>query len=508
MTSSGTNVLEMREITKEFPGVKALSQVSFSVRRGEIHALCGENGAGKSTLMKTLSGFYPFSTYSGEILVEGQKQEFHTVRDSERAGLAIIYQELSLIPEMTVGENIFLGREPRTLGVINWNEVYSRSQELLQSIGLNINPRTQVKYLGIGQQQLVEIAKALSQSPKILIMDEPTSALTESEVEILLNLMRQLRSKGVSCILISHKLNEVFAVADRITVLRDGRSIATHVAKDINEARIIADMVGRELKDLFPRLDRTLGEPVLEVKGMTVDHPSLPGKKVLQEVSFSVRRGEILGIAGLMGAGRTELLLSLFGAFSGKVRGSVRLNGKELSIQSPHDAIEAGLNLVTEDRKRLGLVLEDTVMKNMTLAALPHLFRRGLVNRAQEVSIGQKYVKDLRVKTPSLNSLVKNLSGGNQQKVVIAKCLLTEPKVLFLDEPTRGIDVGARAEIYGLMNELAAQGMAIVMVSSELPEILGMSDRVLVMNSGRLVQEFKTSEATQEKIMAAATAVH
>ena len=502
------HVLEMRKITKEFPGVKALKGVSFDVIPGEIHALCGENGAGKSTLMKILSGLYPSGSYGGDIVLKGASQAFRNTRDSERAGIAIIHQELSLIKEMTVGENIFIGREPNFLGVIDWDKVYSDSKKLLDSIGLNVNPRQQVKYLGIGQQQLVEIAKALSQKPELLVLDEPTSALMGSEVQVLLNILKQLRAQGVSCIMISHKLNEVFDIADRITVLRDGQSIATHRASDVNESRIISDMVGRELKDLYPRVSRMPGELALEVKNLNVEHAEIPGRKVLQDISFSVRKGEILGIAGLMGAGRTELLNTLFGAYPGKWTGSVALEGKAVHLRSPHDAITAGLALVTEDRKRQGLILEDTVIKNMTLAGLRKVFPLGIVDSNREVGYGNKYVKMLRVKTPSLNTFVKNLSGGNQQKVVLAKCLITEPKVLFLDEPTRGIDVGARAEIYQLMNELAAQGLAIVMVSSELPEVLGMSDRVLVMNAGRFTAEFKSQEASQEKIMAAATSVH
>ena len=499
------NVLEMRGITKEFPGVKALNGVTFSVRKGEIHAICGENGAGKSTLMKILSGFYPHGTYSGEIRVDGKPQTYRSTRDSERAGIGIIYQELSLVKEMTVGENIFIGREPSTLGVIHWDQVYSRSKELLDSIGLKVNPRMKVKYLGIGQKQLIEIAKALSQSPRILVLDEPTSALSESEVATLLRILRKLKEQGVSSILISHKLNEVFEISDRITVFRDGKSVATHVASESSESRIIRDMVGRELKDLYPRVNKELGDTVLEVRNLTAHDPAVPGRLLLNQIGFTVRKGEVLGIAGLMGAGRSELLMALFGAFPGKFSGEVILEGKRLKIKSPHEAIFAGMSLVSEDRKRFGLVLEQTVMKNMTLAGLSRIFRFGVLDSSKEVSVSQGYVKSLRVKTPSLDALVKNLSGGNQQKVVLAKCLMTEPKVLFLDEPTRGIDVGARAEIYHLINDLAAQGMAIVMVSSELPEVLGMSDRVLVMSAGRVTAEFATADATQESIMAAAT---
>lgn len=506
MPPSLTNALEMKEIVKEFTGVRALNRVSFSVRKGEIHSLCGENGAGKSTLMKILSGVYPHPSYGGEIVVEGRRQEFQNTRASENAGIAIIHQELSLVKEMTVGENIFIGHEPTRFGIIDWDKVYSRTHELLKSIGLDVNPRQKIKYLGIGQQQLVEIAKALNQNPKILVLDEPTSALTESEVRTLLAILKKLRDQGVSCIMISHKLNEVFEISDRITVLRDGQSVSTYEAKEVTEAKIISDMVGRELKDLYPKGTRSFGETVLEVKDLTVDHPSIPGRKVLTKVSFRVKAGEVVGIAGLMGAGRSELLMTLFGAYAGKSRGEVRLHGKRVHIKSPHDAIVQGMSLLTEDRKRYGLVLDQSVLKNITLAGLNRLAPLGVVDVNQEVTVGKRYAKELRVKAPSLDAPVATLSGGNQQKVVLAKCLMTEPEVLFLDEPTRGIDVGARAEIYQLMNDLAAKGLAIVMISSELPEVLGMSDRVLVMSEGHLTADFTAAEATQEKIMAAATA--
>jgi D-xylose transport system ATP-binding protein len=505
MNQSSSPALEMRGISKEFPGVKALERVSFSVGEGEIHSLCGENGAGKSTLMKILAGFYPYPSYEGEVFVGGKLSRFHHIRESEHAGIAIIYQELSLIPEMTIGENIFLGREPATLGVINWHDVYSRTHELLSSIGLTINPRERVKNLGIGQQQLVEIAKALSQNPKILVLDEPTSALTESEIKILLDLLLRLKNRGVSCIMISHKLNEVLEISDRVTVLRDGKSIASYPIAEATESRIISDMVGRELKDLFPRVAKTLGAPVFEVRGISVNKPGQPGRMLLNNISFQVRRGEVLGIAGLMGSGRSELLMRIFGSLKGTGSGEIFLGGKKLKINSPHDAIENGLALLTEDRKRYGLLLQESVLKNLSLSSLMRMARSGIINRNREAVVGTKYAKELKVKTANLETAVKNLSGGNQQKVVLAKCLMTEPKVLFLDEPTRGIDVGAKAEIYGLINTLAAQGMAIVMVSSELPEVLGMSDRVVVMSEGKITGEFTAEEATQEKLMTAAT---
>jgi D-xylose transport system ATP-binding protein len=501
-------LLEMRGISKEFSGIRALNLVSFNVRPGEIHALCGENGAGKSTLMKILAGFYPHRSYSGEVFIRGQAQEYRGIRDSERAGIAIIHQELSLIPEMSIGENIFIGREPSFLGVIDWNKLYAQTKLLLDSVGLKVNPKTPVKLLGIGQQQLVEIAKALSQNPSILVLDEPTSALAKGEIETLLKLLKALKGRGVSCILISHKLNEVLDVADRITILRDGRAVKTLERPEATQENIISHMVGRELKDFYPRLVRKIGSVIFEVKNLTVENPSIPGKYILNDVGFKVRRGEILGISGLMGAGRTELLQSIFGVRLGKTKGDIFLNGQSLKVSSPHDAIKNGLSLLPEDRKHHGLVLEDTVAKNMSMAGLSRISRAGVVSVQKEKLYALQQLKNLHIKAPSIEAPVKSLSGGNQQKVVISKCLMTKPTVLFLDEPTRGIDVGAKAEIYQLMNELAAQGLAIVMVSSELPEILGVSDRIVVMSEGRVSGEFSIGEATQEKIMAQATKFH
>ncbi|MDZ4676325.1 MAG: xylose ABC transporter ATP-binding protein [Oligoflexia bacterium] len=498
-------LLEMRGISKEFSGVRALNLVSFNVKQGEIHALCGENGAGKSTLMKILAGFYPHRSYSGDVLINGKTQEYKGIRDSEKAGIAIIHQELSLIPEMTIGENIFIGREPSSLGFIDWNTLYTKTKKLLDSIGLKINPLTPVKHLGIGQQQLVEIAKALSHNPSILVLDEPTSALAKDEIEILLKLLKDLKNRGVTCVLISHKLNEVLDVSDRITILRDGRAVKTLELSEATQDIIISHMVGRELKDFYPRLTRKIGDVLFEARNFTVANTNMPGKYILNNASFVVKRGEILGISGLMGAGRTEFLQTIFGVKLGKTQGEVYLNGELLKISSPHDAIKAGLSLLPEDRKRHGLVLEDTVAKNMSLAGLNKISQLGIVNFQAERIYALKQLKDLHIKASSIQAPVKSLSGGNQQKVVIAKCLMTTPKVLFLDEPTRGIDVGAKAEIYQLMNELAAQGLAIVMVSSELPEILGVSDRIIVMSEGRISGEFLCADATQEKIMAQAT---
>ncbi|UQZ35733.1 xylose ABC transporter ATP-binding protein [Paenibacillus sp. PK3_47] len=498
-------VLEMAEISKAFPGVKALDQVNFKVKQGEIHALCGENGAGKSTLMKVLSGLYPAGTYGGEIIIGGEKKEFHNITDAEKAGIAIIHQELALVKEMTIGENIFLGAEPVRRGAIQWDELYHQAAQWLKKVGLHLSPDTKTGNLGIGQQQLVEIAKALSKHTKILILDEPTAALTESEVSILMGILNQLRSEGVSCVYISHKMPEVFALADSITVLRDGRTVATLDRRETDDDRVVSLMVGRELTERYPRVEHHPGEVVLEVSNYNVWHPEKRQQKVLKDIHFTLRKGEILGIAGLMGAGRTELVSSLFGAYGGKAEGSVQIEGKTVKIASVSDAIKAGLALVSEDRKRQGLVMGMDVKRNTTLAALGKVSRMGVINENEEIKYSSRYAQDLRTKTASLETPVGTLSGGNQQKVVIGKWLMTNPTILIMDEPTRGIDVGAKYEIYNLMNQLVEQGVAIIMISSELPEVLGMSDRILVMSEGQLVREFDYREATQENIMLAAT---
>jgi D-xylose transport system ATP-binding protein len=500
-----TPALELRSIVKEFPGVRALDGVSFDVRTGEVHALCGENGAGKSTLMKIISGLYPAPTYSGELLVSGTLRRFSSVKDSQAAGVAIVFQELSLVRELSVAENIFLGREPARFGVIDWDHVYARTSELLRELGFNISAHALVKDLGIGQQQMVEIAKALALNAKILILDEPTSALSDTEIEVFLTTVRRLKQRGVSVVLITHKLSEVFAIADRITVFRDGKSVASYAAADVNEHRVIADMVGRELNDLYPRVEKQIGGPVLEIKNLTVSHPSIPGRNLLHDVSLTVRKGEILGIAGLMGSGRTEILMSIFGALRGRKSGSIVMEGQALELSSPQSSIERGIALVSEDRKRLGLVLDESVATNISLAALKNIANMGVLDPSKEAMVAQSNVRDLRIKTPGILTAVKNLSGGNQQKVVLAKWMLIKPKVLLLDEPTRGIDVGARAEIYKIVGQMARQGVAVIMVSSELPEVLGLSDRVLVMCGGRVTGEFSRDESTQERIMAAAT---
>ena len=497
--------LEMLNITKSFPGVRALDGVTFDLQKGEIHALVGENGAGKSTLMKVLGGVYPHPEYGGELLIEGQQIRFSGVRDAEKSGIAVIYQELSLVKEMTVGENIFLGREPAKWSVIRWEELHRRARKLLDSLNLDIDTHTPVRNLGIGQQQLIEIAKALSQDARILVLDEPTAALTDTEVKTLFAILNQLRTDGVGMIYISHKLGEVFQISDRITVLRDGKTVGTNPTTDWDEASVIARMVGREVGDIFPTVDHAHGEVIFEVENMSVEDPDVPGKKLVERVSFSVRRGEVLGIAGLMGAGRSDLLMAIFGAHAGSRTGVVKIAGKTVQISGPAGAIKEGIGFVTEDRKRFGLVLDQTILSNMTLAGLQRISGRFITSVDAESVAGERAMKDLRVKANSVFTIAGTLSGGNQQKIVLAKWLLTNPRVLFLDEPTRGIDVGAKQEIYAQINNLAKTGLAIVLVSSELPEVLGLSDRIIVLHEGRMTGEFTRATATPEAVMACAT---
>jgi D-xylose transport system ATP-binding protein len=497
-------ILSAHNITKRFPGVTALKDVSFDLRAGEIHALCGENGAGKSTLIKLLSGIHPHGSYEGSFDLSGEEAKFATIKDAEKAGLAVIYQELALVEEMTVAENIFLGREPRRWGVfIDWPRMYQEAQVLLNRFKVDLDPAAPVRTLGVGQKQLVEIIKALAKNSKILILDEPTAALAEHEVLILLDILRDLRQRGIACIYISHKLDEVFGIADRITVLRDGSTVGTKNAADTSKAEVIRHMVGREIGDLFPRRTSQPGEVILRVDSLSVTDAET-GSARLHDISFELRAGEVLGIGGLMGAGRTELLMHLFGAWGRHVSGSVELNGQTLSRLTPETIIQRGLVLASEDRRRYGLHLEQEIGFNLSLSSLASVVRGGFIQRNAEIRRNQSMFDSLRVKTTGLEAVVGKLSGGNQQKVVLGKALLTEPTVILLDEPTRGIDVGAKLEIYEIINQLTAAGKAVILVSSELPELIGMSDRILMLNSGRIGGAFSRAEATQEKLMAAA----
>lgn len=496
-------LLSTSGIVKRFPGVVALSGVSFDLREGEIHSLCGENGAGKSTLIKLLSGIHAHGSYEGSYVVDGQEATFTGIADAGRAGIAVIYQELALVEEMSVAENIFLGREPQRLGgFIDWPLMHRQAAELLERFGVQLDPQALVSTLGVGQKQLVEIVKALAKDSKVLILDEPTAALAEHEVVILLDILKDLRQRGMSCIYISHKLDEVFAISDRITVLRDGATVFSANAKDTDKNQIIRHMVGREIADLFPRRQTTPGDIVLHVDGLSMKHD---GVESLHRVSLEVRAGEVVGIGGLMGAGRTELLMHLFGALGTRTAGSVRLCGQELPARStPETVIQRGMVLVSEDRRRYGLVLEKEVGFNLSLSTIASMVRLGLIDHKAERTANMSFFDSLRIKATGLDAVAGRLSGGNQQKIVLGKALMTEPKVILLDEPTRGIDVGAKLEIYEIINRLTAEGKAVVLVSSELPELIGMSDRILILNEGRTGGEFTRTEATQEKLMAAA----
>ncbi len=500
-------LLEMKSITKTFPGVKALDNVNLKVEEGEIHALVGENGAGKSTLMNVLSGIYPYGTYDGDIVYDGEVCEFHNIKDSEKKGIVIIHQELALVPYMTIGENMFLGNEQGSKWCIDWYKTYAEADKYLAMVGLSDSSKTLIKDIGTGKQQLVEIAKALAKNAKLLILDEPTSSLNETDSRALLDLMKKLqREENLTMIIISHKLNEVSYVADKITVVRDGSTIETLDATtdDISETRIIKGMVGREITDRFPkRHDVEIGDVMMDVKDWTVYHPEFSERKVCDNVSINVRKGEVVGIYGLMGAGRTELAMSIFGRSYGiGISGDLILRGEPVVLKSPKQAIEAGLAYVTEDRKGNGLVLTNSILRNTTLANLNGVSKNTFIDKDKEYEVAVEYVKKLKTKTPSVDQLVGNLSGGNQQKVLLAKWMFANPDVLILDEPTRGIDVGAKYEIYCIINDLAKAGKSVVMISSELPEVIGMSDRIYIMNQAKIVGEMKASEATQENIMA------
>ena len=497
-------LLEMRNITKTFPGVKALDNVNLQVEEGEIHALVGENGAGKSTLMKVLSGIHPYGSYEGQIFYDGEECHFTNTKDSERKGIVIIHQELALVPYMTIGENMFLGNEQGSSFKINWNETFGKGNEYLRIVGLSESSRTLIKDIGVGKQQLVEIAKALAKHAKLLILDEPTSSLNESESKHLLDLMLKFKEEGMTSIIISHKLNEVSYVEDKITVIRDGSTIETLTkgVDDCSEARIIKGMVGRELSDRFPKRQSNIGEVCLEVRNWNVNHPLYTERKIVNDVSFNVKKGEVLGISGLMGAGRTELAMSIFGKSYGEaIHGTIIKDGKEIHLNSVEDAIRNRIAYVTEDRKGNGLILSNPIKINTTLANLKGVSNHGVIDRDKEYKVAVDYKEKLRTKTPSVEQLVGNLSGGNQQKVLLAKWMFADPDILILDEPTRGIDVGAKYEIYCIINQLVSEGKSVIMISSEMPELLGMCDRIYVMSEGKFVGELSGEEATQEKIM-------
>ena len=500
------NILEMKHITKTFPGVKALDDVNFVVKQGEIHALVGENGAGKSTLMNVLSGIYPFGSYEGDIVYEGEVCKFNTIKDSEKKGIVIIHQELALIPYLTIGENMFLGNERGKSAAIDWDETYALSDKYLKQVGLKESSRTPIKDLGTGKQQLVEIAKALAKNAKLLILDEPTSSLNEDDSKALLDLLLDFKKKGMTSIIISHKINEISYVADTITILRHGATIESLVKgkDDISDDRIIKGMVGREMTDRFPkRAEKHIGDIALEVKNWSTFNPVYSEKKVVDDVSFNVHKGEVVGIAGLMGAGRTELMMSVFGhSYGTGTTGEVYINGQKKELHTVSDAIKNKLAYVTEDRKLNGLILSNPITTNTTLANLSAVSsKHGVIDSDKEVRVAKDYVKKLSTKCPTVQQKVGNLSGGNQQKVLLAKWMFANPDVLILDEPTRGIDVGAKYEIYCIINDLVAAGKSVIMVSSELPEVLGMSDRIYIMNEGRMVGEVDAKDATQEMIM-------
>ena len=498
-------ILEMKNITKTFPGVKALDNVNLKVEEGEIHALVGENGAGKSTLMNVLSGIYPHGTYEGDIIYHGDVCKFSKIKDSEEKGIVIIHQELALIPYMTIGENMFLGNERGKQAAIDWTETYGKADELLKTVGLSESSRTLIKDIGVGKQQLVEIAKALAKNAKLLILDEPTSSLNEDDSQALLNLLLAFKKQGMTSIIISHKLNEIAYVADKITVIRDGATIETldKATDDVSEARIIKGMVGRDLTDRFPkRENKNIGDISMEVTDWNVYHPVYTERKMVDHVSMNVRKGEVLGISGLMGAGRTELAMSIFGkSYGTNISGTLKIDGKEVHLHSIRDAIRHKIAYVTEDRKGNGLILSNPIKINTTMANLDAVSNHSVIDKDKEYAVAVEYKEKLKTKCPTVEQNVGNLSGGNQQKVLLAKWMFADPDILILDEPTRGIDVGAKYEIYCIINNLVAAGKSVIMISSELPEILGMCDRIYIMNEGRMVGELSDEEATQEIIM-------
>lgn len=497
-------ILEMRNITKVFPGVKALDEVNIKVKQGEVHALVGENGAGKSTLMKVLSGVHPHGSYDGEIFFDGEICQFNDIKSSEKRGIGIIHQELALIKQLSITENIFLGNERAHRGIVNWDEAHKQTLVLMKKVGLDEDPTTLVKELGVGKQQMIEIARALSKDIKLLILDEPTAALNEEDSDTLLALILELKKQGVTSILISHKLNEIKRISDSITILRDGKTVDfLDMVKDkVNEERIIKSMVGREINELYPERHATIGDVLLEVKNWSVDHPTVD-RTMVKDASIFVRAGEVVGISGLMGAGRTEFMKSLFGKSYGRnIRGSVFVKGQEVMLNTVSQAIKHGLAYVTEDRKNDGLILIDNIKHNVSITNLKFISRRGVIDENKEIKTTETQVKALKLKYSDLMQTTKNLSGGNQQKVVLSKWMYTLPDILILDEPTRGIDVGAKYEIYSIVNQLAESGKAVIVISSEMPEVIGLADRIYVMDSGRIKGEIPKAKASQESIMA------
>ena len=503
---NGNGFLQLNHITKVFPGVRALDDVTLSIQQGEIHSIVGENGAGKSTLMKVLAGVYPHGDYQGDVLVEGQVCEFDNIMDAEALGVVMIPQELNVISELSVAENMFLNVWPGSGGLISWDELRQQASEMIDSLGIGVDPDTPIKELSAAKQQLTLIAKALSKNVRILILDEPTSSLTDAEIDILFNRLQLLKSRGITSIFISHKIAEVMRISDRVTVLRDGEKVATENKSDLKSEDIVRMMVGRSISQMYPREERDTGEVMLEVRGMTLYHPEIPDTVVVKDASFEVKAGEIVGLFGLMGAGRTELLAGVFGAWQGRRQGEVFVRGERASIASPQDAMRHGLGLLTEDRKRLGMVEGKSVRVNITLASLDRVSNwLSVINTDDEIDRSEGFVQELTIRTPSIEALVENLSGGNQQKVIVGRWLSAESSILLLDDPTRGIDVGAKVEVFHLLNKLAAEGSAIVFVSSELAELLGVADRILVMYEGELRANTPWQEATQESVMSYAT---
>ncbi|GIE86250.1 multiple monosaccharide ABC transporter ATP-binding protein [Actinoplanes regularis] len=495
-------ILRMSGITKTFPGVKALQDVNLDVRRGEIHAICGENGAGKSTLMKVLSGVYPHGTYEGDIEFEGESCQFSGIRDSEHRGIVIIHQELALASNLSIAENIFLGNERSKRGWINWNETNAAADTLLRRVGLNESAVTHVLELGVGKQQLVEIAKALSKDVKLLILDEPTAALNDEDSAHLLNLLRGLRDEGITCVIISHKLNEVMGISDRVTILRDGKTIWTDEIENLSEEKIISGMVGRDMEHRYPEHESTIGEEALRIEDWTVYSPTQPDRALVRKANMTLRRGEIVGLAGLMGAGRTELAMSVFGRSYGvNISGRLIKDGIQIQARTVREAIDHGIAYATEDRKRYGLNLIEDIKRNISAAALSKLAKGGWVDGNEEFKVANEYRASMNIKAPDVGAIVGKLSGGNQQKVVLSKWIFTDPDVLILDEPTRGIDVGAKYEIYTIINRLADEGKAVLVISSELPELLGICDRIYTLSAGRITGEVPRAEATQESLM-------